>query len=829
MVRTLIRDDQAQDISFVSEREFNDFFADVVITGTENDTTVQTSFDNYLPSRGIFVGTDGNVVTTGTNTIQIAGFRDDFVSASGSLQTQIDGLDLQQAYDNGASVLVVSGTPVTISGLTGSPFTSEIKAGENSTGLLLLEAASAFQTPLITGKNSGTSDIVLFRREEEFPVQDTRVELGGVLASSFTLFTPSGSLMRSTVSDSLNAAVLETSPSFFRIAAGLPSTSSGSVLSLNAGTDGFVLVNTDGADSKFGVQSSTLTNHGVFQVDTESNFCAINMNLFQDPWAPLVVVYRAVVSGIVGSEFTDITNNEIITGSGTFTESLTVSGIPVATGNNLGNVVDSLNGLGGDLTIAGTNGISIITNDPTITISGFQGEFISASGSLQSQIDAIGVDEIEDALTGGDNITVTSGSNEISIALDDHITLSSGTFSQFLTVSGAPVATGTVGEGTVTLQQAYDAGNTITLAPSNNLEITITSGTTTEFVNQDPGKENILHIEPEQVGIKTNSPEGTFDTKGAIRAQRSPNDFGTTSPYTCLILDGNIGDGDNSALYAIGRGSASNEPFVGLCGADAVGTQHMQLYFGGGGWTAPAATKNSFWAQPTYDNNLGSEDVECMTIISAANVGQDLDARKVHRPRVGIGTSGDFATQAINPFTTDPKALLHVESLAVSGTDNTGTPLTEDQKRIETVRISMRDLGADNDKPVGVGPILTFYTPRNSLVGPKTSFAAYIGAIKAAPAGNRKDAHLVIGVKEGNAGPDVYPVERMRITTDGDFGFKTTTPEHTFHLIGSAGVGDITISGTTVNMSNLPTSSGALNSGDLWVDTANDYTLKVTP
>ncbi len=110
MVRTRIRGDQSQDISFVSEREFNDFFADVVITGTVDETDVIQEFDNYLPGRGIFVGLDGNVVTTGTNTINITGFYNEFVLSSGTLQTEIDAIVIDQA---GIGSITASGVTVT--------------------------------------------------------------------------------------------------------------------------------------------------------------------------------------------------------------------------------------------------------------------------------------------------------------------------------------------------------------------------------------------------------------------------------------------------------------------------------------------------------------------------------------------------------------------------------------------------------------------------------------------------------------------------------------------------------------------------------------------
>ncbi len=126
MVRTRIRSDQGEDIGFVSEREFNDFFADVVITGTNEDTDIITTFDDYLPNRGIFVGADGNVVTTGTQTIQIAGFYAEFVSSSGSLQADINILESGAA--GVASLNTITGT-VTIAPGTNVTVVDNVPAG----------------------------------------------------------------------------------------------------------------------------------------------------------------------------------------------------------------------------------------------------------------------------------------------------------------------------------------------------------------------------------------------------------------------------------------------------------------------------------------------------------------------------------------------------------------------------------------------------------------------------------------------------------------------------------------------------------------------------
>lgn len=125
-------------------------------------------------------------------------------------------------------------------------------------------------------------------------------------------------------------------------------------------------------------------------------------------------------------------------------------------GGGVSTAVTSLNTVTGTTTLAGTDGNIVITDVPTrtITVSGFRTEFVAASGSLQSQIDFIDVDEVEPAIVGMDGITVTSGSSTTTLTgfypefvaasgslqeQFDPIVASSGSFSDSLTVSGLPV------------------------------------------------------------------------------------------------------------------------------------------------------------------------------------------------------------------------------------------------------------------------------------------------------------------------------------------------------------------------------------------------------
>ncbi|KKN19215.1 hypothetical protein LCGC14_0948110, partial [marine sediment metagenome] len=83
--------------------------------------------------------------------------------------------------------------------------------------------------------------------------------------------------------------------------------------------------------------------------------------------------------------------------------------------------------------LVGSDGITVTSGDPTDTISGFYAEFVAASGTLDSTIDSdisthssdsdahhsrYTKDE-NDAILGGDNIVVVSGSNSITISSTD--------------------------------------------------------------------------------------------------------------------------------------------------------------------------------------------------------------------------------------------------------------------------------------------------------------------------------------------------------------------------------------------------------------------------
>lgn len=73
MVRSRLRGEQVRDQDFISELEFNDFFVTTVITGTQNDSNIITTFDAYFPGRGLITAGSSITVTTGTNFVEITG------------------------------------------------------------------------------------------------------------------------------------------------------------------------------------------------------------------------------------------------------------------------------------------------------------------------------------------------------------------------------------------------------------------------------------------------------------------------------------------------------------------------------------------------------------------------------------------------------------------------------------------------------------------------------------------------------------------------------------------------------------------------------------
>lgn len=103
-------------------------------------------------------------------------------------------------------------------------------------------------------------------------------------------------------------------------------------------------------------------------------------------------------------------------------------------------VVNSINTATGTITLDGVDGNTVLTDaiNRTITVSGFKGEFIAASGSLQNQINSIDSSvTLQESYDNGTGVIQTTAGKPVVIsgaAGEDFRVVGSGTFTEALTV-----------------------------------------------------------------------------------------------------------------------------------------------------------------------------------------------------------------------------------------------------------------------------------------------------------------------------------------------------------------------------------------------------------
>ena len=98
--------------------------------------------------------------------------------------------------------------------------------------------------------------------------------------------------------------------------------------------------------------------------------------------------------------------------------------------------VDSLNSLAGTLTLAGADGLTVGNDGSSIvTVTGFRTEFVSASGTLQTQIDGIDSSStLQDAYDNADGTIITAGGKPVELTGTGELTAVTGTFTTGLTI-----------------------------------------------------------------------------------------------------------------------------------------------------------------------------------------------------------------------------------------------------------------------------------------------------------------------------------------------------------------------------------------------------------
>lgn len=575
-------------------------------------------------------------------------------------------------------------------------------------------------------------------------------------------------------------------------------------------------------------------------LDEEGNLILeTNANPFISPAASAKLTVQGTISG-TDTFVTNLTSaGDVSAATGQFADSLTVSGVPVdITGGGGGGGVSDINAETGSITLDGSDGNTAITSPSTITIQGFRPEFVNASGSLQSQIDNLDSIYATDA-----ELTSVSGhlSTEIDTDIATHAADSSAHHTRYadaeaitalepttsaLAASGvatdAAVAanttliTTTSGhlqsqidsldstyatdaeltsvsghlqtqidgiDSSVTLQDAYDNGDgTIVSTSGKPLDSTFVASVSGSFTDVRGGdsKDSDLNLRAYPDNYRfDNSYSGRILMHAPLRWQDDIDEVFNNFNGTFIRIEGSINT-SSGTLPTASLGSAFQfNPIFTYSSANL------------------GATLPTFWAAPTIQKTSSTSDNSAAwaSFVSGLTYQSSFSdapgsTNAIYGYAMGNNvqqTGAALTVEKYYGFATHPQLFA---GFVLSAT-------IEDYRHFSAGTFT--NIGTLNTHAGFVSELVsgTNVWAFRDIGGAPSSFA---GDVKI---GSSSAPNETLDV-EGN------------ITVDGNITTSGTT-------------GNMTIGGTVINFANLPTSSGSLNSGDLWVDVAADYTLKVTP
>jgi len=531
---------------------------------------VDQEVSNVAGGPGVVLGTDGNTVISGTNQVTIQGFRTEFVTASGSLQSQIfsndsdisinavgisnntisivttsghlqsqiDGIDNHPRYTDAEAVSATEALRVTLSG----HLQSEIDS--NTVSLLQLDGeVTTLDSQLVTASGHLQNQI------DSFPITSGTVSSPNALQGVDGITIISGSNV-DTVQGFRNEFVAASGSLQSQIA----SIDTGSPMAGKAlvGSDGITIVSGTSDIEVQGFRSEFVNVSGSLQSQIDSNAAAITDSNF------LIVTS----SGHLQQQINDIEVDELepaIVG---------LDGITVVSGANTVNVSGFRSEV---LSISGSLQSDIIdSNALVLTTSGHlqqqidnldetfatDAQLITVSGHLQSQIDSIDVNEPEIAIVGSDGIVVVSGSDSVDIQ---------GFRSEFIAASGSlqndilnntALLTTTSGH----LQGQIDSNFTgIDNNASNIAAVTLSGSTHSGDSSIHFMESSIDHVNIQNIGNNTHAEIDTHLENLAVSGTSTNAELITVSGHLQTQIDSNSDAAtQNTDLITTTSGSLQN-------------------------------------------------------------------------------------------------------------------------------------------------------------------------------------------------------------------------------------------------------------------------------
>lgn len=406
----------------------------ITISGTPHpaDSPNDPDIDSINTVTGTLTlgGADGvNIVDDTTNSdtpvLTVSGFRTEFVTTSGFLQTQIDaveGSDVDSinsqtgaitiqgagevAISTAGGVITVSGTPHTPPSVPNDP---DIDSINTVTGTLTLQGVDGISV-----------------------IDDTIISDTPILTVSgfYDEFVAASGTLNSTIDSDIATHAADSSAHHPRYTKQENDAITGS--------DGITVVSGSNTIDVGGFRSEFVAASGSLQSQIDTfDF---------DEVEPAIIGVDGITV-ISGSSTTTVSGfrNEFLNASGTLQGSIDQNTAAIAqnttlittTSGHLQGQIDSIDVDEVEPAIVGEDGITVISGSNNTTVSGFRTEFVAASGSLQSQIDGIDNDvTLQDAYDNGDGTISTTAGKPFELNGSGELVAVTGTFGQVSAVTG---------------------------------------------------------------------------------------------------------------------------------------------------------------------------------------------------------------------------------------------------------------------------------------------------------------------------------------------------------------------------------------------------------